>query len=244
MKTLKNIYRKKLLFLACAVFFFLALSIPVMAQVRLEANLGLNLFDVVGTELGVEWDISEWGWPGDPLLKGDLEATVPTSALFGVYVGYNVTPNVAVGGEFAFFKATAEGKETIIESDDWWDVIPAGDADIQILRIGPAFRYYFMTGKVQPFIHACVAYTSMTIDIEDLEEKLKEGLLDIGFGVGALYFVAPQIYIGGYARGDYYLNIKKSEVEDAAGIPGAGDVISSRTKWLPVSIIFCVGGQL
>ncbi len=211
---------------------------PATAEMQLEVNLGVNLFDIVGTTNAVEIDISGTGAPGDTLLTGDMESTIPASALFGVYAGYAINPNMSIGGEFGFFKNEAEGKLTLVESDDWYVYIDAGKADIQILRIGPVFRYYFLTDKLRPFVHVGAAYTSLTIDIEDLTEKLKEGLVDISAGGGVFYLVSPMIYLGGYARADYYLNIKKSEIED---VYSSGDVLSTKTKWLPVSLIFQVG---
>jgi hypothetical protein len=205
---------------------------------QLEANLGINLFDIVGTTISIEYDLSGAGAPGDSLLTGDMDATIPTAVLFGAYFGYAIKPNMSVGGEFGFFKAKAKGKATRLESDDYYFDIEAGRADIQILRIGPVFRYYFLTDKLRPFVHVGVAYSSLSIDIEDLTEKLKEGLIDLSAGGGVVYFVTPMVYLGGYARVDYYLNIKKSEIDD---LMFDGDVMNTKTQWMPVSLIFQVG---
>jgi len=214
--------------------------VPLAAQVQVEVDLSANLFDVVESTTSIEIDISGTGAPGDTLLTGDLRATIPTAIGFGAAILFPATPRVLVGGEFGLFKTTAEGKDATIESDDWYFDIPAGDADIQILRFGPVVRFLLPSSdpKLQPFIQGGVAYAPLTLDIQDAPETFKEGLLDISASAGVAYWAGAKFYIGGSARLDYYLNIKESSVEDLVDY---GDVFKTKTKWSAVSLLFHVG---
>jgi len=222
--------------------FLVILTVPGYSQFAIEANLGFNLFSVSDPELKADASV-----PAIPLsgtAKGDV--TFPTMLAFGAYGGYNLGA-FEIGAEFAFFKGEGESKTISIDGNPIPD--SAGDFDVQFIRIGPVFRYYFRTAnpKLVPLAGAAVDYIMGKVDIPDPPLKFDQGYLDIGAFGGVLYFFQPNIYVGGVVRIDYYLTVGKDEITVEIDLP---PVIEGTFKdittsgWVPASIYAYIGYRL
>jgi len=215
--------------------FLIILTVPGYSQFVLEGNVGFNAL-----RFGDPAFAGDYYFLGSKVADIEIDLTFPSMFVVGAYGGYNFG-SFELGAEFAFFKGEGESGEV------YFDGIPAGadpgDFDVQFIRIGPAFRYFFNVGnpKLVPLIGASAGYVMSKVDIPDPPLKFDLGNLDIGVSGGVLYFFSPQFYLGGVIRVDYYLTIVKADVtpfvdEDVKDITVNG--------WIPASIYAYIGYRL
>ena len=209
---------------------------PLFAQFTLEANLGLNLFDIVGSKATFNAKDTSAG-------TGTAEATLtmPTMVAFGITAG-QLMSSWFFGGELAYYSGT--GSSSSIKGTGGFlgtgTIATGGNADCGFLRIGPVVRYYFGGPGLKPFVGAAIDYENATwTPSSGVPPKFSIGLIDIAAMGGVSYDFNPNLYIAGFIRLGYYLTISPATVT-FPGEPSSTTITASQS-WLPAVLAVGVG---
>ena len=239
-------FQKKVTILMILLALFLG-AFPVFSQqFMVEANLGLNLFDIVGGKASANWTAPS-GYSGSG--SYDLTLNMPVMANFGLTAGA-LLKDIFIGGEFAYYSGSAGGgaiSGSLTLSGTPYTVSGSvnGTVDVSYLRIGPVFRYYIpISGKaLKLFLAAAVDYESSTWTppTSSNVSKFTIGMLDLAPMAGISYDITPHIYVAGFARFGYYLTISPATL---TSVLVTGDSNSISQSWGPMCLFLSVGYKI
>ena len=224
------------------VFLLLLLAAgPLFAQFILEANLGMNLGDVVGAKATFD------GSSSSGLGTAEGAVTMPKMVAIGITAGY-LTGSLFFGGELAYFSgemSMADLKVTGGSGSGTTATGTAGKSQISNFRIGPVFRYYFLPSGLRPFVGAAADYMITTVNPETgpaSSQTATLGLIEIAGTGGVLYDITPAVFIGAVARLGYLFTASKGTLNNAFGYGETESV--GQSSWLPLSLALSFGLRL
>lgn len=207
----------------------------------MEYRLGLNLFSP-----GSSFHWKYYGKTGDDKFVSAWNPGV------GFLVGYQGR-SYAVGLEASYLFGNVA---ILYDESDWIPVETVENIGFTMASVGPAFTYYFLPGKVRPFLMVAVDYhfaelsrkayswtwVRVTHDPYEVSKTevylagpLTYDMVGAALGTGVMVHVHDAVALGGTVRFDY---ISTTTEEKQRTLGSHGDTLKSRLLYMPFNLYF------
>jgi hypothetical protein len=210
---------------------------PLFSQFVIEANLGVNLFNIADPKITIN-ATDTYNTPSTGSF--DISMTIPNMVAFGITAGAMVS-DFLIGGELAYYSGTGSAG-TISNGAGFYQGATGninGNADVSFLRFGPVVRYYFAPAGLRPFVGAAIDYESVTwTPPSGTFEKFTIGCLDLAAMLGIAYDISPNFYLAGLLRFGYFVTVSPYNFSQ---ITYLHETDKASESWGPVSLSVSVG---
>ena len=213
---------------------------PLFAQFTLESNLGVNLFDIVGSKVSISYQ--------HPFF-GDATAEQPINmspmACFGVTFGYQFS-SILVALEVSNSSGDLAGQD-LQRTGGFWGTgtLPgtSGTDAASFFMFGPAIRYYFLHSGVRPFLGAAfdLGFAQITLPFASGFTGANSFMLEVAGMGGALFDITPSFYVGLHARTQYFFAFAANCYNN---ISVSYDQMHGYLTGLPLSLVLSAGYKI